>query len=107
MPLTRCDVVIVAPMYDLHARAVIEEIKRVGGTVALASLRHLVTSDSMSIHGDGAYTTTLRIGNTELDLSESTSIWWRRAENPQGRPDGTPETWFKYQEWQSFVSSLE
>lgn len=107
MQLAHCDVLIVAPTYDLHAHVVIDHLKRSGGTVALTSLRHLIKSDSLSIHGNHNYTSTLRIGDTHLDLSRTKSIWWRRPENPLGRPDGTHESWFKYQEWQSFIFSLE
>lgn len=104
---TQCEVVIVAPMHDLHAHAVIDEIKRRGGTVALTSLRHLTKGDSLSIHGNGSQSSALRIDDTLLDLSGVKSIWWRRPENPVGRPDGTDESWFKHQEWESCIFSLE
>ncbi|WP_147444442.1 MULTISPECIES: hypothetical protein [Corallococcus] len=107
MQISRCDVIIFAPMNDLHAHAVITHLKHGGGTVALASLRHLIKNDALSIHGNHAYTSTLRVGDTHLELDRAKAIWWRRPENPLGRPDGNPETWFKHQEWQSFIFSLE
>jgi hypothetical protein len=105
--LTDCDVLIVAPMDDLHARAVITEVKRKGGTVALASFRHLTKGDSLSIYGNHERRATLRVGDTNLDLSRARSIWWRRPENPVRRPDGTSESWFRRREWESLVLSLE
>jgi RimK-like ATP-grasp domain len=104
---TQCDVVIVAPMHDLHARAVIDEIKHRGRTVALASLRHLTKGDSLTIGGNVVPTSVLRIGDTFVDLTQAKSIWWRRPENPVGRVDGTTATWFKHQEWESLILSLE
>jgi glutathione synthase/RimK-type ligase-like ATP-grasp enzyme len=103
---TDCDVVIVAPMHDLHARAVIDELKRADATVALVSLRHLTKGDSLSIHGDVDQTAVLRVGDSRVDLNHVTSIWWRRPENPV-RADGTAEAWFKHQEWESVIFSLE
>ena len=107
MQLAHCDVLIVAPMTDLHARAVIDPIKRHGGTVALASFRHLAETDALSIHGEKIYSSSLRIGDSLIDLRQTRSIWWRRVENPIGRPNGTSESWFRYKEWQSFLFSLE
>jgi glutathione synthase/RimK-type ligase-like ATP-grasp enzyme/lambda repressor-like predicted transcriptional regulator len=105
--LVQCDVVVVAPVTDLHAKSVVDAIKRRGGTVAQLSLRHLLAGNTLSIHGEQNYSSTLRIGDADLDLNQVKSIWWRRTANPEGSPTKRSESWFRYQEWQSFIFSLE
>ena len=107
MAILRCDVVVVAPTYDLHASAVINCLKRRGATVGLASFRELTKRDAVAIHGADTYTSVIRIGGKQVDLTLTNSIWWRRAENPIGRPDGSTKSWFMYHEWQSLLFSLE
>lgn len=107
MRLARCDVIVVAPTIDLHARSVVDAIKRHGGSVAQISLRHLIADNSLSLQGEQAYSSTLRIGDAILDLDRAKSIWWRRSGNPEGRPTKGDESWFRFQEWQSFIFSLE
>jgi glutathione synthase/RimK-type ligase-like ATP-grasp enzyme len=103
----RCDVVVVAPAIDLHAKSVVDAIKRRGGSVAQISLQHLIADNAFSIHGDGEYSSTLRIGDADFDLNRVKSIWWRRSANPEGNPTKESDSWFRFREWQSFLFSLE
>lgn len=87
-------VLIIATDQDIHATAVREEIERLGGSAIVADLSHFPQRASMSVRytccGERNYG--LQFEDTQLDLDDVGSIWWRRPQHPEINPEIVSET---------------
>jgi hypothetical protein len=107
--MSACDVVIVAPAGDFHARAVEAELDRRGAHAEWLDLTQLADAAVMQLAvGGGARCEVTRRDGRRLDLREARTIWWRRPWPPAGLRSTDPRrTAFVADEWAHFCESIE